>query len=111
MGMYDEVVCQYELPDQQLKDEVFQTKCLDSLMQRYRISEDGELFVLKIITEWVEDPDDFLGGHIETLSSWEDKINYHGYINIYTSTDEGWVEYRVKFTDGKLVSIERVEEE
>ena len=111
MGMYDEIKCQYELPDKVVQNEIFQTKSLDSLQESYRISEDGKLFKVQRVMEWKEDSDHPLGGCLKTLSSWEDQVTHHGYINMYTSVDKKWYEYKIKFTDGEIVDIAIVHEE
>ena len=45
MGMFDELRCEYELPDKEVQDEVFQTKSLDRLMDDYTITREGKLIL------------------------------------------------------------------
>jgi hypothetical protein len=113
MGMYDEVKCEYKLPDELAQNKLFQTKCMESLLDLYRISEDGELFITMCDREWEPDENSIIGGHMKIIKSWEDKVDFHGTIDIYTDikTDKDereWYEYRMKFTDGKVVDVTRV---
>jgi hypothetical protein len=43
MGMFDEVRCEYPLPDAELQDERFQTKSFYRLLENYTITKDGKL--------------------------------------------------------------------
>lgn len=89
MGMFDWVVVESQvyLPDypQGGVKAGFQTKDIDNLCRRIRITNHGRLFV---------DSED---------------SNYHGMFNFYNSFKGEWFEYNAKFTDGDLVIINRVE--
>ena len=118
MGMFDWVDCKYPLPDGfvlpvQNNFDLFQTKDLECFMNRYTITEDGELLLTKI---------DYENNH----NNQPTKINYHGIITFYGSNIRGvsargyitkndeplWKrEYEAKFTDGKLVEIKLVPQE
>jgi hypothetical protein len=92
MGVFDEVTCEYALPEwPQGEQPRFQTKDLECLMQRYRITRDGRLLSVD--------------GRDE---------EYHGYVGFYTSLERAggheWFAYQAKFTDGRLVDIQRVSE-
>ena len=43
MGMFDEIRCEYPLPDAIVQDETFQTKSFDREMSHYTITADGRL--------------------------------------------------------------------
>jgi hypothetical protein len=100
MGMFDELLCEYELPDKEVQDEVFQTKSLDRLMDNYTITREG-----KIILHRAWGDKDAPVSHLE--------IPYHGEIRFYTSLGDGRrykrFEYRARFTSGRLESITRLE--
>lgn len=130
MGMFDTIECNYPLPiSKELLDveeldiyEVeLQTKSFNNLMERYIISENGELFLFKNQYKWVDDDSCFLKGYMEETSSDLVKQNFHGIINFYfyesyVRRKSGNVkeftvsgDYEAKFNDGMLVSIELVE--
>jgi len=110
MGMYDMVKCAYKLPDPEIQDHEFQTKCLDSLMFSYRISREGQLYKLCSQNEWVED-DSLLGGHTESLNKWEEKMGLTGSVDMYSSIDSEWYEYRLLFKEGMVVDAFRIYED
>jgi hypothetical protein len=128
MGLYDDVKCQYKLPGatNEVQKDVFQTKDLGSMMDSYTITEDGKL--LQSIREYYEVPEEErpyygtpeweenqfkkLVGSMESKFIEDRKINHHGIIYIYTITaDREWWEYEIKFTDGKVVSVKRINKE
>lgn len=78
----------------------FQTKDLNKSMESYFIDNCGYLFLVD--NQWEEN-----GPDIHT------KINYHGYIYINTKIDideekNFSLEYKLKYTDGKLVEAEMI---
>ena len=124
MGMYDNVYCEYPLPEKQVQAAVFQTKDFDNnCMDKYVISEGGRLYFcnyeIKTVpederplckykakedrTEW----DKFCGMIEQDWKSRKD-MNYHGIVNFYISQKEEWFEYNAKFTNGQLETIERI---
>lgn len=110
MGLYDSVYIEYPLPiagyiPEQWKSLArleftasgFQTKDLERCLDTYFIDNYGNLFL--------------------DHSRWEDqedikvKVNHHGYIYVYTVIDISeeknlFIEYKLKYTDGKLVEAE-----
>jgi len=100
MGMFDELRCEYELPDKEAQDEVFQTKSLDCLLDDYTITREGKLILHRA------------GGDRNAAVS-HLEIPYHGEIRFYTSLNDGSryqrYEYRARFTAGKLESIIKLE--
>lgn len=102
MGLFDDVLCEYPLPEWPDGEEPsFQTKDLECAMLRYRITADGRL----LEAEYERD-----SSGRGRVAGWTD-IDYHGYVTFYTSVprDGGreWFEYRAKFTDGELVDLQR----
>lgn len=129
MGMFDNIECNYPLPvSKELLDveefnifEVeFQTKSLENLLELYIITEEGELVRRKAQYDWKDDDSYFLKGYMEKISEQDIKENFHGILEFYCYEsylrDIGGkkeeitvsVDYEAKFFDGKLVSIELV---
>lgn len=114
MGMFDSLHCDYPLGDERVQGHEFQTKDLECLMESYRITEDGRLLLKDVEWQWVDDPGNtFLGGHLDEVShEWVD-TNYHGILNFYTyyrdeeKMEHVSVDFYAKFTDGKLVDLNR----
>ena len=125
MGLYDNVKCKYKLPGatKEVQNDTFQTKDLGSTMDHYTITEEGELVnhVYEYYEvpeeerpnygtpEWDSNPYSKLLGSMRSKFIENRKINYHGVISIYTiADDDEWWEYEIKFTDGKVVDIRRI---
>lgn len=109
MGMFDEVV---------YKNKKYQTKDLKCVMGEYRITDDGRLvtdtykFVPadKVPIRFPRFKKEIIEKDVDT--------NHHGRLHFYGMKegtdgyrDAKWVVYDAKFTNGKLVKIERREEE
>ena len=130
MGMFDNIKCEYPLPD---CDGVvdFQTKSfgdgfVGGFMDDYTITKNGDLILHKVKWEHVEEKDrPYYGtpewdnnpifqmvGSLKTIPVSDDKVEYHGIVNIYTQEITGngsqWLEYNIKFTDGTVSGVERV---
>jgi hypothetical protein len=116
MGMFDYVICEVPLPDGYVPpDGGFQSKDLDCDLDTYVIRADGRL--TKAL--------DFDDGDRRKPSEFRDS-DFHGWFNFYDFGKVGvgastaiypngepireWHEYRAKFTDGRLVKIEIVED-
>ena len=128
MGMFDELKCEYPLPDAAIQEETFQTKSLNRMIDRYTITQEGRLILYKVryevvpeeereyygTPEWDEKPFVRIFGMLRTIPVGDVEIPYHGDIAFYTSTgsrEEGdleWFEYRARFTEGRLQWIRRV---
>jgi hypothetical protein len=94
MGMFDEVRCEYPLPDAELQDERFQTKNFYRLLETFTITKDGEL--------------------VHDSSHWgKVVVPYTGDLSFYTARGSRqdnnfeWFEYRAEFKDGQLQSLSR----
>ena len=129
MGMFDQITCDYPLPDSAVQHKLFQTKSLNCLMDRYTITADGRLILHKVRYEavpeeerpfygdprWEENALLQLTGSLKSVPVGDVEIPYHGYIRFYTSLGKGEAreafEYLAKFTDGRLQSLERVPED
>lgn len=127
MGMFDEIKCEYSLPEAALQDVLFQTKSLDRLMDRYTITRDGRLIHHTVRYELIpEAARPFYGkpewekpllqfcGMFKGVSTGDVEVPYHGDIYFYTSsgahTDNNfeWFEYQARFTEGRVQWIKRV---
>lgn len=103
MGMFDEVICEVDLPDG-WKHPVFQTKDFeDPYLNKYVIRADGRLIRKK---PWYQ-----------CEISADTDTNYHGLLRFYsyegdpnqeTPIEDRWHEYEAKFTDGALQEIRLV---
>jgi hypothetical protein len=123
MGMYDEIVCNYPLPDEEFQGKTFQTKSLDAMMDEYTITADGKL--IKHDYDWAVVPEEerpYYG-----TEEWDEKeflrwagsmrreprgdivVPHHGDIRFYNFFDDVWYEYIARFTNGELESIRRVQ--
>lgn len=79
----------------------WQTKDFDCAMDEIYITDEGDITIHR--TNYLMDE----SVNLETDESRVEFIKYHGYVRFYTSVDGKRVEFRAKFTDGKLVKIER----
>jgi hypothetical protein len=146
MGMFDNLKVLTELPlNEELKglnidwkEQVFQTKDLENLLELYEIREDKKLYFLRQQREWEKDEKDFLGGHLKVVSEAWETVPYHGVVrfyadhcdredldtDLYTGTKElswdeifstkgfdWWIEFLAIFDSGdcREIRIERVE--
>ena len=98
MGLFDEVRCDYPLPNAAHQGLLFQTKDLENLLGEYRITRRGRLVRTK--EGWFEERSCRVGCPI------------HQDLRIYTSVDVGpdereWVEYVFRFTEGRVTRVRR----
>jgi hypothetical protein len=112
MGMFDELVVEYPLPDPDHNRLTFQTKDLKCFMDHYRITPMGRLEHQEYRIEDHSDPtkeglDKFAGMLTRIPIGWHDE-GYHGWLDFYTEQAGDWINYHAKFTDGRLVEVARV---
>jgi hypothetical protein len=98
MGLFDEVRCEYPLPNAAHQGLLFQTKDLDNILAEYRITRRGRLVQTKG------------GWFAETRRRLSCPI--HQDLRIYTSVEVGseeheWVEYVFRFTEGRVSRVRR----
>lgn len=105
MGMFDYVRCELPLPLEASVDQSrmveFQTKDTPCNLDTYIIGADRQLMVAK----WLGD---------QASNDTPVKCDYTGWIYFYTSVrddpkNRGWVEFKAKFFDGIVQTIELVE--
>lgn len=128
MGMFDELFCEYTLPDPEHQDMRFQTKGVFKLMRWLVITKEGRLYWFKTKTvpvpeeeryyygkpEW-DDSDPAmrdlyrLAGSTKQVPLTEIDLFHDGDLRFYTARGDEWIEYIATFEDGQLVSIKRTD--
>ena len=111
MGMFDTLKVQLKIPGfSDIPDCEFQTKSLDSAMENYVITDNGELYREMWDYEWIDDPTSAFNGYfnkVEGSYCREYLTNFHGDIIFYTgeTINEKWRDYTARFTEGRLSRI------
>ena len=113
MGMFETLKVEIKIPGYtDVPSDEFQTKSLNSTMEKYVITNNGELYRETWDYEWIDDDTHFLGGYqnkIEGSYRREYLTDFHGDIIFYTSKpmneDRVWRDYTARFTEGKLTRI------
>ena len=96
-----------------LKNKIFQTKDFEKCLLSYEITNEGEIMLQNIkdkktseLIPYFREMDD--EEFVENKNIICEKIPFHGFIRFYTLTNKSWYEFKAQFSDGKLVSIERI---
>jgi hypothetical protein len=116
MGMFDFII--YEDEQYQTKDTPNQT------IANYKIEVDSEsgdsyLWCEECDSEWFEDTDHWLGGHLNTWNHhWVRCNDFDGLIRFYREDEDNggykndaWIEYKALFMNGKIIKLTRVVDE
>lgn len=111
MGMFDTVYCDYPLPDPGVQENEFQTKSLESLMERYTITRAGRLVQHVELRESREDKSVPWGFTMEVVDAWDEDTGFHGEIEFYDYVEGTSYTYRARFSEGQLQELKRVNEE
>ena len=122
--MYDSVDCQYSLPMPEdpkgyTGSHGFQTKDFDCALDIYIIDENGQLFIERRETEWVEgDPNgkSFLdkAGYLKTTKTWLEPLNntctveFYDYSHSNNTDYDYWIMYEAVFVSGKITECKLV---
>lgn len=123
MGMFDDLICEYPLPDGSVSDERFQTKDLVCDYGTYRITRDGRLVVEGVKYEPVEEGEverahreqglgyvqsqySAGGDYRRILVDGETEVDYSGDVEFYGAGGE----YLVRFENGRVEWIKTMEE-
>jgi hypothetical protein len=98
VGLYDEVRCEYPLPNPSHQALLFQTKDLENLLDLYLVTRRGRLVRKKT-------------GLLEPRSC-HVLCPIHQDLRIHTSVEVGpeeheWVEYVLRFTEGRVTKVRR----
>ncbi len=130
MGMFDELKCEYPLPDPEAQDFTFQTKSLDRSLANYVITKDGKLLSNENTCLNERDPKEteqceevphhgdisfhmvkavLSDGRLAVLSGQNKKHAYtRGKNNEEIPVQTKWFEYKARFTNGQLEWIKRI---
>jgi hypothetical protein len=125
MGMFDDIVCKYQLPlpedPKGYCNNKYQTKDFDNAMDLYEIREDGTLWLRCAEYEYTDgNPKgktliDKLPTRTETRVWWQqifpitDTVRLYAY-DVYTNDKyDYWIEYDVTFVDGKVTKAKLLE--
>lgn len=97
----------------------FQTKDFDCSLDIYIIDENGQLFIERRETEWVEgDPkaksllQKF--GYAKTIKTWAEPVNktctvqFYDYLNSNNTDHDYWIVYETFITEGKIKCVELI---
>jgi hypothetical protein len=117
MGMYDEVIfddyrmlpVSVEESQRIMAESPMQTKDFDCIATTFKVGTDKSLYVELFHIETVPKKarpipnQPYIGMYSRVRDGWED-THFHGVFHCYTLKDE----FRLKFTDGKLVEIGKV---
>jgi len=120
MGMFDGVICEYELPLPKEMGELseikwnefeFQTKSLDNTLDRYTIEDDGQIYKEQTKQNWVDDEEHPNTGYIEIVEDGIEKSYFSGEVIFYTWLPQKeydyYIEFKALFWKGDLKEIER----
>ncbi len=123
--MFDNIRCEYKLPGavMEIQNALFQTKNFERMSDTYTITEGGE-FIHHVheyesvpeeerphygTPEWEEKSLYRWVGSIKSKFVEDVKVNHSGLVNIYTIIhDSEWWEYEIKFIDGKVINVKRI---
>lgn len=118
MGMYDNVhvpIDKLPVSDEEKKlikkeNPNWQTKDFDCVLTDIHITDDGFLTIRKFEYGFDKTQKNRFGtmGVLTEENVRTEVIPHHGYFNFYSGVGGQWYDFMAKFTDGKLVSIERV---
>lgn len=110
MGMYDDIFCECDLPDDLRPEERrFQTKSLYRIMDRFTITKDGRL--IHHSARYVQDANP-PGGLFRMIPVDKEDIDmcFHGDILLSGERDGKLLEYAARFTHGQLEWIRPIAE-
>jgi len=124
--MYDELTCEYPLPEKykNYQNSIFQTKSLLNCLDKYVITKDGELVHHSF--NWEICPEEerpFYGkpewnkfswiGSLKSSPNEPQIISYTGEVRFYewNEAEDVWIEFVALFSKGKLIHFEAEEKE
>ena len=109
MSCYDQIVCEFELPDhREFQNNEFQTKSLLCDHVFFKIAADGRLLELKRDYDFEsEDPEKRYRKEIVGVYNFTGTVLFYDFV--LPCPAEGWVEYKAEFKNGMLLAIELYE--
>lgn len=128
MGLFDEITCDYPLPDlgedeAYIQSLTFQTKSFDPSMDHYTITKEGRLILhqtkLEMVPEeerpyygtedWDKSPMLQMAGMLKSIDIGDVDMKYHGDMNFYVfGGNNVWIEFWARFTEGTVTRIQRL---
>ena len=124
MGMFDNIHCEYKLPNKKHQNLEYQTKDLENFLDLYTITEEGHLIhhsrTYEAVPEekrehygtpeWDKNPILQMCGSIKSIYAGDIDVNYEGTINFYTmGSKKEWIEYEAAFVGGSVIEIKFIE--
>lgn len=117
--MFDDIECKYSLPLPEdpkgfVGEIYFQTKDLECCLDKYKIREDGTLWIHRIEYEYPENYDFIpwteISSHIKEKKSWDEPVNITKNIRMYSyilgeNEYDYWIDYDITFIDGKITKV------
>jgi hypothetical protein len=95
MGLYDNLKCEYPLPDKTVQEDTFQTKSFYRALENYLITTDGRLIHESRMWGKVEVP-------------FDGEFSFHTSKDSHQNGDFEWFEFRAVFKQGVLQEITRI---
>lgn len=107
MGLFDDVTCEYPLPDGvSVPRGGFQTKSMDDpYLDDYKITAEGELWLLHYELVPSGLPESEFRPFKRVNEEWQRVDDFRGEIRFYGDIDGKWHEYSALFDGGRLLSI------
>jgi hypothetical protein len=118
MGMFDGIICEYELPLPEKLGELseigwkeleFQTKSLNNTLSKYTIEEDGQIYEEKTKQRWVDDEAHENGGYIQITEDGIEKSYFTGELIFFSYLPcekyDYFIEFMALFWKGELKEI------
>ena len=109
MGMFDEIKCEYPLPGNPSKDEIYQTKSMDCpYLDQYRINTDGTIDMERVERRYTYDETKtgFDAHDVQILSrQWVPLPDFRGEVRFYGKPGD----FSAIFIDGKLVNVKKLD--
>lgn len=112
MGMYDDVICEYDLPHEvnEPSDREFQTNSLYRLLERYTITREGRLIQHFVRYEYKDTEGDALFPFRAIPIDQKDiDMEFHGDIRLNGENNDKARDYIVRFTHGTVEWIRPIE--
>jgi hypothetical protein len=113
MGLFDEIKCNFPLPDLTneeawVQDATFQSKSLDPSMDTYTITKEGRLLLHRVTWDIIS-PEERENKNdkfpiLKSVPGGDIDMEYHGDIFFYF----GPYEFKVRFTEGQVVWVKRI---
>jgi hypothetical protein len=110
MGMYDDIECEYDLPDggDNPEDRRFQTKSLYRALDCFTITKEGRLILRSRHQARSPETEDCIA--TGPMGAGDRDMNFHGDIRLVRNREGEYAAFVVRFTHGQLEWIKPMEE-